>query len=139
MADEHGLDFFAFLFLCYNYLHHRVVVKRRSTFQRRPPEYQILLSSIHSRAGPAVVTDDDLKRCSDSNRYMCRSDRRVLVLQYSKKGPGVRHFMDIKDERVPQHLRAENTRTFPNALGDFPLSDIHDHLIHVPSGIDFTS
>lgn len=38
------------------------------------------------------------------------------VLQYSKKGPGVRHFMDIKDERVPQHLRAENTRTFPNAL-----------------------
>lgn len=61
MADEHGLDFFAFLFLCYNYLHHRVVVKRRSTFQRRPPEYQILLSSIHSCAGPAVVTDDDLK------------------------------------------------------------------------------
>lgn len=38
-----------------------MVVKRRSTFQRRPPEYQILLSSIHSCAGPAVVTDDDLK------------------------------------------------------------------------------
>lgn len=63
-----------------------------------------------------VTDDDDLKRCSDSNRYMYRSARRVLVLQYSKKGPGVRHLMDIKDERVPQHLRAENTRTFPNAL-----------------------
>lgn len=35
------------------------MVKRRSTFQRRPPEYQILLSSISFPHVPPLVTDDD--------------------------------------------------------------------------------